>query len=152
MTTKNNSMGRYRKLLVMAILMLVCYQVGAQEIDDLQLRQELGVSWKPLKRTEVNIGYRLSLEDNASKFQRSMFSAGGSYDLLKWWRLGGEYRYYTSSEEDRHRIQVFTRWNYKVSKFNILYRLQYQQTQDNFNGDYLQANSPDRVVRNRLQL
>jgi hypothetical protein len=124
----------------------------AQATKDFQLRQELGIAWKPLKRTEVNVGYRLNLHDNASRFRRSMFSVGGNYELFKWWRIGAEYRYYTSYDQDRNRFQAFTRWNYKMGRLNLSYRLQYQQTQDYFDEEYLQYNPPARVLRNRVQV
>lgn len=124
----------------------------AQLADDFELRQNLGISWDVTKRITIETRYRLSLNDNATQFNKSMFSFSGEYELLKWWKVGAEYRFYTSYEEDNHRLQLFTKLNYKFNKFNFNYRLQYQQTQEYLDGEYLQHNPPRRVFRNRFQV
>ena len=149
--TRERQTGFWCSAGLAVLLILTGLQAGyAQATKDFQLRQELGIAWKPLKRTEVNAGYRLSLSNNASRFSRSMFSVAANYEVLKWWRIGGEYRYYTSYEQVQQRYQLFSRWNYKINKVNIIYRLQYQQTQDYFDEEYLQFNPPTKVIRNRL--
>jgi hypothetical protein len=145
------SMNIRTQVLIM-ILFLTVSDLHAQETKDFRTRTSIGLSWKPLKRLELNPRYRLTLNENSSRFSNSMFSLGADYDLLKWLKIGGEYRYYTSYKRDRHRLIAFTRANYKLGKYDLSYRLQYQQQQEYFEREYLQAHQPNRVFRNRIQL
>jgi len=138
-------------LRLLACGLLLPVSAAAQGEKDLEFRGNLGVSWEAGKNTTVNAGYRYTAFDNLSRFKSSMFSIGGSQDVLKWLRLGGEYRFYTTPEQDYHRFQVFARAGYKVNKkIDLFYRLQYQQRQDYFDGEYLQYFPPERIFRNRL--
>jgi hypothetical protein len=141
-----------RIIITVCVVLLACTNLLAQPTKDFTTQTSIGVAWQPTKKLQVTPGYRLSLVDNSTRFGNSMFSLAASYDVLKWWKVGGEYRYYTSYKKDRQRFIVFTRFNYKVGKYNILYRLQYQQQQEYFDSEYLKAHEPSKVYRNRLQL
>jgi hypothetical protein len=143
----------YMRIKVLILLFfIVISDVSAQSTRDFQTQTSIGLSWKPLKRLELNPKYRLTLGDNSTTFRNSMLSLGADYDVLKWLKIGGEYRYYTSYKRDRHRMIVFTRANYKTGKYDLSYRLQYQQQQDYFDSEYLQAHEPNRVLRNKVQV
>lgn len=135
------------------LLMLGCSNmVCAQQIDDAVVRQNIGVDIPILRRTEVNAKYRLTLDDRASKFKNSLVALGITRDITKDWKIGVEYRYYMSYEQDNHRFSAFTKYTYHLHRFDIGYRLQYQQRQDYFDGDYLSIYTPQRVFRNKLMV
>jgi len=137
----------------MFLSMLLAATAGrAQLADDFELRQNVGLSYQATSRINLEGRYRLSLNDNATRFNTSMVALSGEYELLKWLKAGVEYRFYTSKLEDNHRLQLFARASYKIGKTGLAYRLQYQQTQSYFDREYLSYNSPSRVFRNRLQV
>jgi hypothetical protein len=152
MKIKARHFNRIKGALPLLVFLFVPMYTGAQQTKDFVFRQNLGVAWNPAKRTGVNAGYRVAMFDNASRFKNSMFSIGANYDLTKWWKVGGEYRFYTSSQTDIHRFQAFSRWEYKKDRFAFLYRVQYQQGQNHFNDEYLQFFPPRRVFRHRFMV
>jgi hypothetical protein len=123
----------------------------AQPQPDWHSRFNISVDWKPLKKLTVDARYRLQLDENSSRFRRSMFSAGLTYDPLKWLRVGVEYRYATTYASDKQRLVAFVRFDKGFKDLSFRYRLQYQQQQDYlFEYAYLADNQPRRVFRNRL--
>ncbi len=125
----------------------------AQPERDFAQRTNIGIQIPFSKQTEIAARYRLKLFDNASRFQRSMWSVEITQDLpWKGFKAGGEYRFYTTEEMDYHRFQAFLRYSHKLNRWTPSLRLQFQQKQDYFDETYLQYHPPDRVWRQRLQL
>lgn len=124
----------------------------AQTFADTRLRLNAGVSYEPVKKLELTGRYRLTTHQGGTEFLRSMFSLRASYKIARGWEAGAEYRYNTSYQQDYHRYFVFTRVKYGIDKFDISYRLRYQQDQDYFDAEYLEAYPAERVLRNRLMV
>ena len=141
--------------LVRTILLLLCctffIAAKAQEEKDFATRLNIAADWEPSKRSSIQARYRLNMYDNSSRFKRSLVSLSAAYDLTKWLRVGGEYRYNISPIQDFHRVAIYLRGDYHYGKWDFRYRLQYQQRQDYyFEPEYLEVYQPQRVVRNRL--
>jgi hypothetical protein len=143
-------MKRISFILLFSSIICCCF---AQSAKDFESRLEVGADYKPFKRTEIGFGYRATYFDNSTRFKHSMFSFGAAYDIRKWWTVGGEYRFYTSRQQDQHRFIAFTKFGYRINKkLALSYKLQYQQTQDYFEKEYLQFFEPNKVFRNRFQV
>ncbi len=122
----------------------------AQPTQDFESRTNIAADYDPAKNFSIGARYRLTLQDNSTRFKRSMFSVDAAYDVLKWLRIGGEYRYNTAYNQDFHRWAFYARLDEKIGKWSIKYRAQYQQAQDYFNTDYLEVFKPVRVFRNKF--
>jgi hypothetical protein len=148
----NEMMTGMRGKISFLLLMILCAaeKMQAQGITDTRLRVNAGVAYEPTKKIELTARYRLTTYDNMGRFLRSMFSLNVSYQLMKDWDAGVEYRYNTSYEQDVHRYFLFTRVKYGIGDLDLSYRIRYQQDQDHFDRDYLQMKPAERVFRNRL--
>lgn len=147
-----------KKNRILVFILLVLFSAGlsmsafAQGLSDMRLRVNAGISYEPVKKLELTARYRLTTYQGATVFLRSMFSMNASYKILKNWDAGGEYRYNTSYANDFHRFFLFMRVKYSIDKFDLSYRLRYQQDQDYFNGEYLSRFPAEKVFRNRLMV
>lgn len=141
------------KILLLILCSCSFIRVNAQEEKDFATRFNIAADWEPTKHTHIQARYRLNLDDNSSRFKRSLLSVSAAYDVTKWLRVGGEYRYNISPVQDFHRVALYLRGDYHYRKWDFRYRLQYQQAQDYyFQPEYLERYQPERVVRNRFMI
>jgi hypothetical protein len=144
-------LGRY---FILFLVLTGTVEHANAQLDDTQLRTETKFQYIPAKNWSMYGSYRLDLNQNISAFRRSNFEVGGSYDLLKWLRIGTAYRFVTSYTRDFHRFEwsLSARKSFLNKKIQVAYTTTVQSNIDYINRDYLAFNDPIWVYRNKLRL
>lgn len=141
-----------------AIWLLVCTLLLAPfwtlaQMDDWQLRSQIGLTYSPAKRWDLNATFRYDRYQHLQAFRRSNLTLGGSYKAHKHIELGGSYRFITASYQDIHRFRAYITADKKINKrFNISARTLLQHDIKYIEPSYLQQYNPRWVVRERIAL
>ena len=118
---------------------------------DVQLWSEAGVRAQLAKRTQLTFDQHLRFDADVSRVQSVMPEAGLHHRFEKWLRAGIGYR--LEYERDgtelvaRHRGHIYGRARYKLGAFQLVYKLQYQESIRPDKNKLLKH-----VVRNRIEL
>jgi hypothetical protein len=122
--------------------------------DDTQLRTETKFQYIPAKKWSLYGSYRLDLNQNITAFRRSNFEIGGSYNILKWLRVGTAYRFVTAYNRDFHRFELSlsARESFLKKKFQVAFTTMLQSNMDYINRDFLAINDLVWVYRNKIRL
>lgn len=141
-----------------ANLLLLCLFLSnpfgaSAQMDDLQLRSQIGLTYSPAKRWDVNASFRYDLNQYIQAFRRSNFTIGVSHQLNKHIEVGGSYRFMTSYSQDIHRFRLYVSADKKINKkLNLSARTLLQHDINYFQWDYLQQYNPKWVLRERVAL
>lgn len=139
-------------LLFLCVLFLSPSWALAQ-MDDWQLRSQIGVTYSPAKRWDVSASLRYDRYQNLQAFRRSNITLGVSHQAHKHIQVGGSYRFITSSYQDIHRFRLYVTADKKINKrFNISARTMLQHDIKYFESAYLQQYNPRWVLRERIAL
>lgn len=144
---------KYQFFVWIAICFASLYHVYAVPTDT-RLRSQIGVTYKPSKVFEISASYRLDLEDNISRFQRSNYELGVGYSVLKWLDADISYRFITGFNKDVHRFKA----GFSVKKSTVNKKFQFQwKSLVNFNSNYLDRDywrfeDPTWVWRNKIRV
>lgn len=134
------------------VSILVGLSANAQD-QDFQLWSQVGIKYDLNKKSDIKLGYRLDLKENASTFRRTNLVMSYDRKLTKWLDIELYYRFITSYEQDKHRLRVALSTDKKLSKRTIFkFRTLVQHDFEYFDIDYLQSYKPDFVWRNRFML
>lgn len=142
-----------RKLLA-ALLFFAALLVHAQEeVQDVQFWTSVQLNMDLPRRFSANVQYQLRLDNNVTSVKGSYFSAGVGYEIIKKY-LSAEvdYRYVTSTQNDRHRFGFGLTGKYKLGKVGLSNRLVYQREHEYFNARYESGHEPTNYLRNRFQV
>jgi long-subunit fatty acid transport protein len=140
------------RLLLLCILAFSSSQLEAQ-IDDWQLRSQVGVTYSPKKRWDLDASIRYDRNQNLQAFRRTNITLGTSYQLKKHLQIGGSYRFITSYEQNIHRFRIHFTADKKINKrLSIAARTLLQHDVKYLQWDYLQTYNPKWVLRERLTL
>lgn len=126
---------------------------GYAEQPDTRLRSQVGITYKPIKVIEISASYRLDINDNITRFQRSNFELGVGYSVLKWLEIDASYRFMTGYNKDAHRFKA----GVSAKKSTINKKIQFQfKSLINFNSNYLDRDywrmeDPSWVWRNKFR-
>ena len=135
------------RTLALAAVLLAAPAVRA----DVQLWNEAGVRGQLAKRTTLTFDQHLRFDADVSRVQSVMPEAGLHYRFKKWLRAGIGYR--LEYERDgfelvaRHRGHLYGRARYKLGAFQLVYKLQYQESIRPDKNKVLKH-----VLRNRVEL
>lgn len=134
-------------------LVLVTVQMSYAQIDETQLRQEIILSYSPLKTLDISGSYRLDLKENMTQFRRSNFEVRADYSILKWLKLITTYRYVTSYERDQHRLALgfAARKNSLNKKYQFQFKSMVHFISDYMDRDYWMIEDPRWVLRMRAR-
>lgn len=139
-------------LLFLSFLFLLPKWASAQ-IHDWQLRSQIGVSYSPAKRWDVNASVRYDRHQQLQAFRRNNFTLGVSHQVRKRIELGASYRFITTPLLDIHRFRLFITADKKINKrFNLSARTLLQHDIKYFESVYLQQYNPRWVIRERIAL
>ncbi|MBL7765715.1 MAG: DUF2490 domain-containing protein [Chitinophagaceae bacterium] len=137
-------------------LLLVCGLLpdfSMAQLDDTQLRQQIGVNWSPTKKIDLNASYRLDYKFDMRAFRRSNFSIAADYEITKWLSAGIGYRFATSPSTDFHRFKIFASAKKDLTKkLTLSFRSMVQHDVKYLNSEYLNSYKPTYVYRNKLGL
>lgn len=125
----------------------------SQFINDFESWHNIGVSYVASPDLSVAAKYIVGNRLNLTEFSRSAFSLQVDKDVNKWLRVGTEYRYTTSYEEDFNRFWLYAVADKKIfRKTHLQWRTLFQTDIARFNQDYLREFRPHLVTRNMLRL
>jgi hypothetical protein len=144
-------------LLVFLAQSLFCglYSQEMKVVQDFRAIGEVEITKSVYKKWEINLGTKLIVEHNVSRFGELDLDAGVSYKLLKFVSLGIGYRW----SENRNKFNDFIIKNRlsgeidfiaKIKRLKADYRICYQNIDD----EYFQTNETainKNILRNRLQ-
>lgn len=143
--------GLNRVLGVLAVMLTV--QISYAQIDETQLRQEVILSYSPLKTLDISGSYRLDLKENMTQFRRSNFEVRADYSILKWLKVITTYRYITSYDRDQHRfaLGLAARKNSLNKKYQFQFKSMVHFISDYMDRDYWMMEDPRWVLRMRAR-
>lgn len=142
------------QLLVWVAINFAFFNYVHAEHPDTRLRSQVGVTYKPLKVFDISASYRLDVNDNISRFQRSNFELGVGYSILKWLDAGVSYRFMTGYNKDAHRFKVglSAKKNTANKKFQFQWKSLFNFNSDYLDRDYWKMEDPKWVWRNKFRL
>lgn len=140
------------RFLLVCLLVLSSSQLHAQ-MTDWQLRSQVGVTYSPKKRWDVDASIRYDRYQNLQAFRRTNITFGTSYQVKKRLQIGASYRFITSPYQNIHRFRLHLTADKKINKkLSIAARTLLQHDVKYLQWDYLQAYNPRWVFRERLTL
>ena len=129
-------MRNFKKIYVLALgLLFLMPVVNAQEIDnDFQMRTELEVAFKPLKKVKLNFIPQLRFDDNFS-LDKYLIETEVEYNAFKFLEFGATYRFVvnprnTKSTEYNHRFAINATAKKDFKRFESKFRLRYSNYAD----------------------
>ncbi len=126
--------SRIYKIVFFAAFMGIAAGKSYAQSGDTRYRQEVILSYSPVKTLDLSGSYRLDLIENITQFERSNFEFTANYSATKWLKLITSYRYITSYNNDQHRFAIG--FSVRKTSLNKKYQFQFKSTL-NFISDYL---------------
>lgn len=138
-------------------ILLVCLLLASTtilaQIDDSQLRSQIGLSYSPKKKWTVDAALRYDRNQNWQAFRRTNITLGTSCQIRKHLEIGGSYRFITSYKQDIHRFRLYISADKKINKrFSVAARSLLQHDVKYLEWNYLQAYNPRWILRERISL
>lgn len=143
------------KGILLPLFVLFCFTglYAQEEVQDIQLWTGIQFNKDLPKRFSISAEYQLRLDNNVSSVKGSYFSAGVGCEIIKKYLSAQfEYRYVTSTQNDRHRFGFGLTGKYKYQKITFSDRLVYQREHEYFNSRYENGHEPTNYLRNRFQV
>ena len=103
-------------------------------VRDMETWSSINLDYKASKKFKLGLGQQLRMEDNTSNVQQYFTNLYGEYKLSKAFKLGLEGRFIRDNDdegkiqgyENHLRWALYTGFQHDVNRFNLKYRLQYQ--------------------------
>jgi hypothetical protein len=139
--------------IVFSCMLFFLSSLAQAQIDDWQLRSQIGVTYSPKKRWDLDVRIRYDRNQNLQAFRRTNTTLGTAYQLKKHLQIGGSYRFITSYEQNIHRFRIYLTADKKINKrLTIDARTLLQHDVKYLQWNYLQSYNPRWVLRERLTL
>ena len=141
-------------VLLFAQILAVSHIAKAQVtgITDNELRQRVGLSWRPDKHWQITPKYLLYTDGNYSNLRRSVAALQVEYKVNKYLELGTEYRFATSYTTQFHRFRGYVKLDYSLKTWGVKWRSMYQEDVEHFDAEYNAANPISKTWRNAFAL
>lgn len=140
--------------LIVTALLLSGIQTQAQYISDIEARPSISLEFKPLRNLSISGTYYVYLNDNMSRYKKSVIAGEIGYKINSWLKTGGEYRY-GMSDNGTHYNEIRYDLTFKgdISKrLEIKYRPMLQLEFGSLNKDHLAVNPMEYFWANRVTL
>lgn len=145
--------GKVYRIFLLALLGFIAAEKSYAQLGDTRYRQEVILTYSPIKTLDLSGSYRLDVIENITQFERSNFEFTANYSVAKWLRLITTYRFITSYNKDQHRFA----FGFAVRKnsLNKKYQFQFKSTlhfmSDYLDRDYWKYEDPRWVLRLRAR-
>jgi hypothetical protein len=149
-----------KKLVLIAFLCLLFLNKSfAQEntviVSDLETWSSIKVS-KKVWKLNISLEEELRLNRNSSQIDLFFTDLGVSYKINKYVKMGTDYRFYrtltnSGDFETRHRFSGEVKLNYDIKRFDVSYRLRFQNKDEDFYKSDLSDNNLSNL-RNKIKI
>lgn len=133
---------------------LACFYLPVRaQMDDWQLRSQVGLTYSPAKRWDLNTAIRYDRNQSLMGFRRTNITIGSAYQAKKHLQVGIAYRFMTSYQQDVHRFRIFATADKKINKkWSLTARTLLQHDIKHLQWEYLKSYNPLWVLRERVTL
>lgn len=147
---KNNFLNK--SIVILIFSLIYALQVHAQVIDEWEARPNVSLKYKFNKAWSVTGTYYLYLEENFSRYNKSVIGADVGYKINSWLKASIDYRYGIDSKENYHdiRYSVTFDFNSPSKKWKFEYRPMLQQEFVSLKKDHFDENPVEYFLRNRV--
>lgn len=122
------------------IFLLMPIFISAQESNvtsDLELWSSLGIEKKLGNKWKLSFEEEFRFTQDISRFDIYLSDLGVNYKLNKNFSLGANYRFYSNKDKDgdfnnAHRLSAKLNCGFKIERFKLDYRLQFQNKDEDF--------------------
>lgn len=143
---------RYAGLLFITIL-FTATQTQAQVFDEWKGRPNISIKYKFNKNLHIGGTYYLYLDQNVSRFDKSVIAGEIGYKITKWMKAGFDYRYGSGHGEHYNDLRYSLTFDANLSqKWKIKYRPMLQQEFISLDKAILKTNPVEYFLRNRITL
>lgn len=141
----------HKSLIIFTISIFFAIYTSAQVFDDWIARPYISLKYKISKDWAVSETYYLYLDNNMSKYDKSVFSTEVNYKINSWMKAGIDYRFGTNSTEHYHDLRYALYFDMKLSnKWMLQYQPTLQQVFTSLDKEYLALHPVQYFVRNRI--
>ncbi|MEZ5045380.1 MAG: DUF2490 domain-containing protein [Chitinophagaceae bacterium] len=128
-------------------------QIAFGQTDDTYIWQEVGFNYSGFKKWDLDATYRFDIKQYGSQFSRSNFTISASRKFLKNFKVGLDYRFFTTYSDDIHRFRIRIQSDYKLNKkLSTSWRTMLQHDIAYIDPDFLKQYKPEWVWRNKFDL
>lgn len=151
---------RIKYILVLTLMLIVTSAGFAQEVKvvkDLRQRSSFAIEKKLNSKIKLFSEIEAGFEKNISKFGKLSGELGANYSTKKNIELEAKYRYtmnrksFSSNFKSGHMFALSAEKKFKIKKYRLTYRLQYQNIDDEFLG-VMSGVVKEQVLKNRIKL
>lgn len=132
----------YRFLIVAIFIVQCILSIGQNTkiVSDLELRTGVEISKEVWDDFELSYNQELRLYKNAGEFDKTFAEFGAKYKLNKYIKFGIDYRLsrnqqYNGGFENQQRLAAKIYTKYKIDRFTLKYRFQFQNKDEDFWGN-----------------
>lgn len=144
-------MNRFKLLSTLFFVLLAKHQSMAQLFDEWHARPNIGVKYKVNKHWSVAGTYYHYLENNFTKYNKSVLSLDASYKINSWLKAGIDSRYGFNFAEDYYDIRYSVTVDFKLGpKWKVAYRPMLQQEFVSLKKEHLATQPIEYFLRNRI--
>ena len=127
--------SKYISVILSVFILSIVNHVFAQEVENVyQIREEINLQWKPLKKLKINVSPQLRLDENFS-IAKYLLETKVSYKIVKHFYIGGNYRFIVNPRDEKdtelsQRFGFSATYNHKINDFKPEFRLSYTNYAD----------------------
>ena len=142
-----------KTILFVALCLMSATQIKAQMFDDWEARPSMSLEYKPGKNLSFAGTYYLYMNQNMSRYKKSVVAGEVGYKFNSWMKAGVEYRRGMSEQKNYHEMRYALTFSHDLfNRFEIKYRPMLITEFASLNKEDLANNPVEYYLSNRLTL
>lgn len=144
---------KFKSILFLLFSFVMVAQAGAQVIDEWAARPNVSLKYKFNKSLSIAGTYYLYIDDNITKYDKSVIGFEVGYKINSWLKAGIDYRFGIEPQDHYHDIRYSVTLDHDLSKrINLAFRPMLQQEFASLEKEHLELHPVEYYLRNRLTL
>ncbi|MDA3930402.1 MAG: DUF2490 domain-containing protein [Prolixibacteraceae bacterium] len=153
----NLRLGYITALILLLLVTSHCFAQEVKVVQDLRQRSSIGIEKKVSQKLKIFGEIEAGFEKNISKFGKLYGELGASYSLKKNIEIEAKYKYtmnrknFSTEFNYWHLFALSAEKKFKIEKYRLAYRIQYQNIDDEFLG-VMSGVVKEQILKSRIKI